>query len=228
MKNYFLKSFVILCSFASVLTSCSDDNDSNPTIDEGESTGDYLPLAINNQWNYDNGLSILLDSQEEHDGHTYYMYSQQEPFSGTEASQGFRKSGASYYMYTADINYETQAYSQYIEGFEFMVLKDDLAVGESVTTEVSYLTETTVPDFGTTAITMNAEYTSTIDEKYDTYTINGQEYTDVIKVKVYTYASQSGQATEATTYYYFGKDVGMLMVDFDSAQSFSLTDYTLN
>ncbi|SFU55662.1 hypothetical protein SAMN05216480_10754 [Pustulibacterium marinum] len=221
MKNNFLKSFALLFVFAAATTSCTSDD--GESINEGESTGNYLPLEVNNEWNYSDGTNILLSDEEEHDGHMYYMYSAVDDTYGIEASQGFRKSGATYYMYTDDLEINYAGGSITTEGFEFAVLKDDLEVGESITTDISYESETTIPDYGTTSVTVNATYTSTIVEFLDTLTVNGEEYTDVIKVKLLL----SFNGENSSTYYYFGNNVGVLKWDSELGVSSNLTSYSL-
>ena len=203
----------------------------------GGTSGDYLPLAINNRWSYSrsNGeeYNILLTEVNTFGGLPYYKYSAS---AGSEAGVGaadfwFAKSAGSYFLRTGTVTFTVGTFSGTQTGSEMIILKDNLAVGE--TWEGSYEVTTTYTDPSIPSIEMQNEFTGTILEKGVSAAVNNVTYPDVIKVRIERTATMflnntNAGVTEVTTVYWFAKNVGIIKTIHDETSSAGTTSYTDN
>jgi hypothetical protein len=203
----------------------------------GESTGDYWPMAVNNNWIYDYSLdgvqqedyNMTIDALSTFEGNQAYLYSQFMPtVSGTDGTEleSFdidfytRKNGGDYIVGVGDLTADFLGLFQLSQtGYSFIILKDYLNVGETWTKNVQTTTTFTssdpnFPDLPsvTTDLVLNFE----IVAKDLTVDVNGTSYSPVIKVK-YALDSSSADAPDQTiqadTFYYFAKDVGIIKIE---------------
>lgn len=223
MKKFkFLAGFILLFT-AFNFTSCDNealDGDIDPGTENGgnnggengggTSTGDYWPMAINNQWVFvANSVTqdpMKITSTQQIGGNTHYKY---DTFFGTSVSGEFdgegtvttRKSNGNYYV-RQEVNIPAQEGQPAIvvSPMEFIVFKDNLAVNGTWTQN---LTQTTTIQ-GLPPIRTAVTFKGKILEKNVTMTVNGAEFTNVIKVELI----QTTQGVVNTNYYWFSKNVG--------------------
>jgi hypothetical protein len=233
-----IKSIVALFVLSLAFTTVSCDNEPvDPALEiggGGSSSGDYWPTAINNEWLMERD-GVALDPLKivgtgNFGGQTYYKFAPQSG-SGTSTSgtvtNWLNKSNGVYKLKTDDINVNAGGFSGTQTGYEFIILKDNIAVGQSWSgTYTSTTTYTGIP-----SITLTTNYTGTILAKNVTATVDGETYNDVIKVSLVQNASMAGApATVVNTEYWFAKNVGVIKsISNDAGNSYEsiLVDYTL-
>lgn len=193
----------------------------------GSSSGDYWPMAINNQWQYEssepqNDDPMKIIATQTIGGKLYYKINYAFTDAGTDDLTGtattyLRKENGIYYE-RVEVNIpDTNGMEVTVSPYEFIMLKDNLAVGqgwtETVTQTTSY--EMNIPDFPIDmpdAVT-TIDFTGTIQEKGISVTVNGTTYNDVIKVKVEQDITVSmtgvpSMDSSAVSYIWFAKNVG--------------------
>jgi hypothetical protein len=202
--------------------------------DGGTSSGDYWPTAINNVWNMErDGLPldpIKIIATGTFNGQTYYKFAPQSG-TGTTASgtatTWLNKNGGNYKYKVDEFTFDAGGFSGTQSGFEYIVLKDNLDVGQ---TWSGTFTQTTTMT-GIPSITMTTNYTGTILAKNVTEVVDVETYTNVIKVKLVQNASISGMpAATVETEAWYAKNVGPIKsVSTDSGIIYEsiLVDYTL-
>lgn len=259
MKKVRFVSALFLCMTAFTFTSCEVEpldpavlteepqNPTNPTnpgtptdpTDTEPSSGDYWPSALNNSWEFDNGVTeydMTMESINSINGYTYYTFNPQGGTSGggvsATAITRLRKAGGNYYMKYDDVVVPAvgEVPGSTTTGSEIIILKDNVAVGTTWTktyTQTTTFTTDIIPP-----VSMSVTMTGTIEEKDATITVNGQTYTNVIKAKLVNESSMSGMpAGTATSTYYFAKDVGPVKIEMSGSgtnQVSDLVSHTLN
>ncbi|NJM80291.1 MAG: hypothetical protein HC854_13015 [Flavobacterium sp.] len=199
----------------------------------GTYSGDYWPTAINNTWSYERDATIStlkIGSTETINGQLYYKFLPQSGSGSTTSgtvTTSLNKNSGVYKLKTDDININAGGLTGTQTGYEFIVLKDNIATGETWNGTYSQTTTYT----GIPAIIVNTNYTGTILEKNVNATVNGETYTNVIKVKIVQAATFPGApATTINTEYWFAKNVGIIKsVSTSNGTSYTsnLVDYTL-
>lgn len=241
LKN--ISAFILL--FASVLfTSCSIEPyegtipSTNPTDNTtpggGQSTGDYWPTAINNQWvfsvNGANQTPLKMVSLDVIGGNNYYTFNSQSGGGATQVTR-LRKLNGDYFLKSEDVVIAPQggAPGSTSNGTERILLKDYLDVGGSWT--YNYVQTTTFTDPAFPVIAMNFNIVSTILEKNASLTVNGQNFSNVIKIRVVQNVTNNGQTSVSTSYYWFSKNVGPIKISTEYNGTTSTQDiasYILN
>lgn len=234
-----IKSILTLFVLTLAITTVSCDNEPvDPALDlsagGGSSSGDYWPAAINNEWIMERD-GVALDPLKiigtgNFGGQTYYKFA---PQSGSGSSTSgtvttwLNKNNGIYKLKTDDINVNAGGFSGTQTGYEFIILKDNIAVGQSWTG--TYTTTTTYT--GIPSITLTTNYTGTILAKNVAATVDGETYNDVIKVSIVLNTTMAGApATIVNTEYWFAKNVGVIKsISNDAGNSYEsiLVDYTL-
>ncbi|MXO07422.1 hypothetical protein [Flavobacterium sp. HBTb2-11-1] len=220
------KCFAILFVMTGLMfNSCSSDSEESA----GESTGDYWPSKVGNQWVFDQDGSestVKIESSSNKDGNTYYKFNQL--LGGNEdvsaiAGASLKKVKGDYYISIDELTYNTEGITGKMTGYEFIIFKDYLEVNQ--TWEGSYSQETTfnIPNFP--AIKMNVKYTGTILEK-GSIKVKEVTYNNVVKFKFHIEASTQGQTSSSDTYYWIAKDVGIVKLESSGATS-ELVSYSL-
>jgi hypothetical protein len=183
----------------------------------GTSTGDYWPAALNNQWVFKlDGVQqppMKIISINSISGSTYYtfdtLFGQGSMGTVGSATTRMKKNSGDYYLKIEDLNLNLgNNLTATMTGFEYVILKDYLAVGQTwngVYTQTTNYSDPQIPD-----ITQTTNYTGTIVEKDATVTINGASYTNVIKLRISQSTTFPGLPTPtvADSDYWFAKDVG--------------------
>lgn len=180
-----------------------DDNGNN-----GNSTGDYWPMALNNQWIYKlDGVSqdpMKIVSTESIDGKSYFKY---ENFIGSStAGSGFigttltRKTNGVYYVRVSAVIPGTPTIT--VSPLEFIILKDYLEVNQMWSQNLS---QTTTIE-GQTPIVTAVEIAGKILERNVSLTVGTVAFTNVIHTEVI----QTTQGTINKNEYWFSKDIGLI------------------
>ena len=221
IKNL-LSIFVIITSFtfvscenepvdASLLSNTNSNSSGSGSTSGGNATpsNDYWPTAINNTWTLQqNGTNLApmkIVATETIGGNLYYKFAQQSA-NGATNNNYLRKSGGSYFLRTSDTSLNISGLTGTQTGFEFTVLKDNIAV--NATWSGSYTQTTTYT--GIPAITQSTDYTGTILAKDVTETINGVTYNNVIKLNIHQETTSTGSLSIVNTEYWFAKNVGII------------------
>jgi hypothetical protein len=223
-----IKNLIAIFAAVASLTfvSCSSDS----TSDSGTpQSGDYWPSAINNIWNYkdadNNPIEMKIVSTQTISGNSYYKFSPQSA-NGVSNNIFLRTIDGSYFLRTSDASINMVGLTGTQTGFEFIILKDNLAVDG--TWSGSYDQTTTYT--GYPAISQSTDYTGTILAKDLTETLDGVTYTNVIKLNIYQETSYSGSLSIINTEYWFAKSVGLIWSRSYSGSGTSTTtlvDHTL-
>lgn len=231
-KNTLVYLFLICSTF--LATSCSDDDDT--TIDEGEATSNYFPLAVNNTWNMENSSgveeSLWLNNTETVNGNTYFM--SEGAVLGVvigdntaDTQLGFRKSGATYYAYVSETDFDYSGYEATVDPFEYTYFRDDMEEGESVNSNLSVAGSFEIPGMGTTDLSISVVIETTMLAKNTSLTINDVTYENVIELQTVATASVLGQELQSvTSYAYFADEIGVVKTE-SSTDTYEIVSYQL-
>jgi hypothetical protein len=216
MKKFttsFLLSLLIAFSFAA----CSDDSSDNGAV-AGNSTADYWPTSVDNNWVYiqdGEETSMKIIGIDEISGAKYYKFNQMEGFGSSVAGQAsiwVKKNKGDYYIKIGDIDIDVNGLKGKVTGYEFIILKDYLEVNQTWNGNYTHTASYNVADFPSIVTTVN--YTGKILEKGSSLTVNGTTFKDVIKFSFTQSASVSGLANSVIiTNYWVAKNVGIIKID---------------
>ncbi len=178
----------------------------------GTTAGDYWPASIGNWWQFEQDGDVLdpmeMVGTDVFSGATYYRF---EPQSGSgntvfgTATSWLNKNNGIYKLKMDDITISAGSLSGVQTGYEFIVLKDNIAVNSTWTG--SYTQTTTYT--GIPAISQTTNYTGTILAKDVTEVVDGESYPNVIKVEIEQETIVTGAPSMiVTTEYWFARDIG--------------------
>lgn len=240
MKRF--KFLTSLAFFAAIfLTSCGDVEPLDPAViansggnnnggGNGSPSGDYWPAAVNNQWFFDqNGTALpamKMISTDNFSGATYYKFAPQSNGTANNVTTWLNKNSGVYTLKMGDATISAGGLSGTQTGYSMILFKDNIAVGQTWTG--SYTQTTTYS--GIPAITQTTNYTGTIMEKGVTVTVEGETFTDVIKMNMLQETSMMGSLSVTNTEYWFAKNVGPIkIVTYSGSGTYQslLTNYTL-
>jgi len=209
-----MKKFQILATLflitSVLLSSCSND-DGEPQIDYGTTTGDYFPLTEGNSWNYDGSVqesAIYVGLNLNMGDFNYHRLTDTD----TELDYPIwmRKTGASYFHKTEDMFLnEDNGITVFIEGYELKVLKDDLQAGETWSGNLKLnvrLHAGSAPQI----VPASLSYTGTILARDATETIRGTVHMNVIKSKLVAVQNINSQMVTISSEYWYAKDIGII------------------
>lgn len=212
MKKFNLINAAVLFVTVLALSSCSSDGSGDS---DGTSTGNYLPLAVGNKWNYTNGSTATLDQiigTATFGGVTYY----EDDDSAVEIDiqNWVVKKGASYYQKAGTTTQVQGSITIVTAPYEIKQFRDDLAVGEkwhgSASPKVTYS--------GSSSGSFNAHinYEGTITARDVSETLGGVTYNNIIKTQMVATVNSNGQINTINSEYWFAKDIGII---YDSTTS---------
>lgn len=207
----------------------------------GNSTGDYWPSAVNNSWSFSNdgaaSQMMKMISTSNIGGATYYnfdnVFGQGATVSGTAAMR-LRKNSGDYFIKIEGTSLDIGGgMSATQTAFEFLVLKDYLSVGQTWNGSYTQSTSYTGGGISIPAATTTSNYTGTILGTGLTEIVDGETFTNVIKLKVSQVITITGMpgTTNVETTYWFSKNVGPIKsqtVSNGSTTTSILTDYVIN
>ena len=137
-----IKSLALLALFVSttLFTSCSSDDSESDNETPEASQGDYWPAALNNQWVFKlDGVQqppMKIISINSIGGSTYYtfdtLFGQGSMGTVGSATTRMKKNSGDYYLKIEDLNLNLgNNLTATMTGFEYVILKDYLAVGQT-------------------------------------------------------------------------------------------------
>lgn len=229
-KPFKILSVLFLSAFS--LSSCTSSDDASES--NGTTTGDYFPMAVNNKWNYINGIDateIKLIGTTTFGANTYYEMTDTNTDSQIDIHVYMNKRGASYYQKASTSTQTQGSLIITIAGFETKMFQDDLQVGEtwsgSAKPKVTYTGSTS----GSTSATIN--YTGQITARDVSVTLGGITYNNVIKSTLIMTEKVNGQTVTISGENWFAKDIGLIydsttMSTDNITHTRYLTSYTLN
>lgn len=224
------KILTLLFVAAVSLTSCGGDSSGDST---GTTTGNYLPMAVGNKWHYTDGSTATLDqiiATTTFGGTTYYeSESSANPFSNQSWTA---KKGASYYQKTGDTTYSEGSTTIVLKSYEMKMFRDDLAVGESWSGKASPKVNYSGPS-GSGSLTAHINYEGTITARDASATVEGVNYSNVIKMTFDVVETVNSQVTNIHGEYWMAKDVGIIRESVNSStdnitKTRTLTSYELH
>jgi hypothetical protein len=222
----------------------NNNNNSNNTgggnTGGGTSSGDYWPSVINNSWSFSNNGAasqmMKIISTSNINGATYYnfdnVFGQTTQVSGTAAMR-MRKNSGDYYIKVESTSLDLGGGMTATQtAFEFLALKDYLAVNQTWNGSYTQTTTYSGSPVPIPAVTMTSNYVGTILGTGLTETVDGETFTNVIKLKIVQTISLPGSpnSTIETTYWY-AKNVGPIKSQTlanGATNTAILTDYVLN
>lgn len=180
----------------------------------GTSTGDYWPTALNNQWVFKTDgvvqAPMKMISINSIGGNTYYTFDQLFGASsgGTSAAvvSRLRKNSGDYYLKIEDFTFDTGlGITGTLTGYEMLLLKDYLNATQTWSGSFTQTATFT----GLPSTTQATNYTGQILERDAAVTVNGVNYTNVIKMKITQSVTVMGSpGTNVVTEYWFSKNIG--------------------
>lgn len=202
--NYF--ALLTLLFSAMLITSCSSD-DSSSEVSNEVSTDSYWPLALNNQWVYnENGVAstIKITGTDKFDGVTYYKISEKNEYN---LQIWVAKKDNAYFLKTDALDITESGINIKMNSYELPVFKDNLAINGqwsgNVDVKVTYKQGT--ESFSSQ---MTIKYLGIILDKNAAVTINSKLYNNVIKMSLTQEVIIQGQSTTTESLYYYAKGVG--------------------
>ena len=234
MRHIKFLAFAIMLFSSFFITSCSSSDDS-PEVDNGVSTGDYWPLALNNEWNYTDGVNLTeqkVIGTDTFGGDLYYKFEAEElALFGIDVNYWVAKKGGTYYQKVGEIVISEDGFTMKIKSYELAVFKDYLDVNETWKNSNSINVTVIVDGEKPVDFKMNIKSTGKILERDGTITVNDQVYNDVIKMSLTQVFSLEGETGTAESIYWYAKDVGPVKfsntIDGDTTIS-ELISYSLN
>ena len=223
MKTKLIKlAFAFFSMSNLLLTSCSNDSGD----DNGTSTGNYLPLAVDNKWSYldqnDQIDDINIIKKENLNNKTYYKVDTQKESEelGYPFESWFGKSGAKYFTRTV---VEMTSYNAEVSPMEVMILQDNLEVNQTWTQNFKL----TIKVYGQGSQSLPVTITGRIIEKGVAVNVNNVNYEEVIQTNV----KMDINGTQTETNYWFAKDVGIIKtitLQDGTISTSELINFTLN
>jgi hypothetical protein len=207
-KNYFVA--FLLIAFLSITSCSSDDSSSDATAEV--SSESYWPLAVNNQWIYNEDGSLAepvkITGTEKFDGLVYYKTSEKNVYN-LQAWVG--KKDHTYYLKIGALDITESGINIKMNSYELPVFKDNLAINGqwSGTTAVKV---TYAVSGQSVSADMEIKYLGIILDKGATLTINNKEYTNIIKMSFKQDVIIQGQSTVTESLYWYAKGIGPIKI----------------
>lgn len=204
-------AIVVILFSSLVFTSCSSDD--SPGVDNGVSTGNYWPLALNNEWNYSKDgadpTPQKIIGTDTFGGDIYYKLESQElALLGVEVDNWVAKKGGTYYQKVGNLNYSIDGFTISMDSYELPMFKDYLDVNETWTSSTSTNVKYDIDGQGSYSYKMTIKVTGTILERGATITVKDQNYSDVIVMSLIQEVSFGGENAIIESIYWYAKDVG--------------------
>ena len=213
MKKYIIPFGLLLIAITFI--SCSNDSSDNSSVQD--STGDYWPTSVDNNWVYTQDgadTSIKIITTEDVNGNKYYEFNQLPIFGRAIEDYptfSIKKNKGDYYIKVGEINSTAGGVTTKITGYEFLFFKDYLNVNETWQGTYTY----TLSSNGASPRLARTEgtYTGEILEKGISLTVNGTVFKEVIKFRFKQIIDGKDDAWPTWDYstdYWIAKDVGII------------------
>ncbi len=206
-----IKTTAFIALIALTIASCKKEEETTTeetTTTTTEVVGDYFPLAVDNEWNYEGAMEYknFIDGTEEIDGETYFNV-----VNDAGSSSLIRKSGDNYYAIDE---------TTYGDDKPHIILKEAASEGDSWNFEV----ETSSFGFTTTS-----KYTFTIHGKLSSMTVGGKTYEDILVIDNDLEVYMEGFLVSSLndTRYYYSRGIGLIQSDLPTVGTVDLASYTV-
>ncbi|KAB1157118.1 hypothetical protein [Flavobacterium luteum] len=216
MKKTYLIKYCLISILTLFFASCSNDDDNNNNIDYGLSTGNFLPLAVNNSWKYtvenqSDSYTTKIISAIQFSGSTYYEFIGDGALDigfDVTIKQFFGKKGATYLLKADESKIDFNGIIAKLESYEIPILRDDYEINKK-------WTGTLTPKFTFTGNGQSGTLPFKVDYKGENYykgeiTQNGIVYPNVIKTKVNITINANNQISTASEEYWFAENIGII------------------
>ena len=199
-----LRKLTILAFFASLLISCSGDDEPAP----GLQGGDYLPIATGNRWEYGGAIGYTVEFTGNTQNFNSRVYAEAE-------TSSFGDTTLSYISVENGI-YTSLGFLPTADEVEFIILKDNVPEGTTWEERIEVSGIATV-------------YKFSIGDKGISHTVEGEVFNDVIRVRMETFIEAFGvNQLVAGQDIYFARDIGIIQTDLGPVGSSDLIDFTIN
>ncbi len=210
MKRFNFKIIALIAFVLFSMVSCSSDDSEGDS--DGITTGNYFPLAVNNQWRYDkNGVEALdyISNVNDFQGVPYYRFEDSDN-DGLDITSWIAKKGASYYLKSGKTFMALQnGATLEIDEYDVKIFRDDLDVGKTWKGAPSL--KVRLHNGGTPQnIPAKLKYTGTILERNATVTLGTNTFTNVIKSKLQIVETVNSQVTYIDSEYWFAEGIGLI------------------
>jgi hypothetical protein len=206
MKKITLLALFTLLFSALLSTSCSSD-DSASDVPKEVSSESYWPLAINNQWVYnENGVTstVKITGTEKFDGTIYYVVTEPNEYN---LKIWVAKKDNTYFLKTGVLDIIESGVNIKMDSYELPVFKNNLAINEqwngTVKVNVNYKNGSQ-----SASSVMAIKYLGVILDKDASVTINNKVYPNVIKMSLKQEVSIEGQTSITESLYWYAKGIG--------------------
>jgi hypothetical protein len=225
ISKYVLAIFILS---SIIFISCSSDKSEN----NGTSSGNFLPLAVNNIWKYSienqstiNEVKIIGTAQ--FSGNTYYELTDDSE-TDLVIREWFNKRGASYFSKVGDYSTTESGIFITIKSYELPILKDDYEINRTWNGTIS--PKVTYSGNGTSGVLPFKVDYSGLNYYKGEVTLNGISYPNVIKTKVNVTINANGQISYASQEFWYAENIGIIkVVDNENTSDQKIIDtYTLN
>jgi hypothetical protein len=218
------------------LASCSkNDSDESAPENFGTSTGNFLPLSINNVWTYNNPDNTLQIEEKiigstDVKGFKYFEYTSTNPTT-IQTQYWYAKKGATYFSKIGDVRAVKIGFTVInIKSYELPILKDDYALNTNWTGSVS-------PAVSFSGDGLSGNVPSKIDYTGVNYfkgevVLGDITYPNVIKTKIKLTINVYGQITDTEIETWFAENIGIIkqngIANGIINQIYEINKYTLN
>jgi hypothetical protein len=212
MKNIKSIYTIIVLLTLGFATSCSTP-DATPTPTPPVTlSNDYWPTAVNNVWNYIGGTQLEQIKIGSFNSN-YYIFNN---FFGTSSAgsgltvsstASLKKDSGNYYLKYGTFQLGG-SYVGTMNGFEIIILKDNLPVGGTWNSTYSQTANYTSPIV--VSATTTTSIAATILEKDVSLMVNTTTYTNVIHVKIIQTNSSASGIVIVENHYWFSKNIGLI------------------
>jgi hypothetical protein len=206
MKKTTLMALFALLFSSLLITSCSSD-DSSSDVPKEVSSESYWPLAINNQWIYnENGVpsTVKITGTDKFDGTSYYKITEPNEYN---LQIWVTKKDNTYFLRTGALDITESGINIKMSSYELPVFKDNLAINGqwngTVKVNVNYKSGSQ-----SASSVMDIKYLGVILEKDASVTINDKVYPNVIKMSFRQEVVIEGQTTITESLYWYAKGIG--------------------
>ncbi len=229
-------SFFVACETESFPitgdTETQEDTSNTTTID-------YFPRAVGNQWTYTEVNSEMTRSMNitgtaTYEGETYFMFDDLTsiPTDGSTGiatlSVGIRKDNSDYILFSPEITASlVGGVSATVTSHSFTFLRDDALIGETWTENTSVTISFSgggapIPDE-----VFDLVYKMTLVNRDFSFAVNGENYPEVIRMRIDLAAIGDGNTQNFSTDVYFANNVGPIYSGEDTVE-FELISFSLN
>jgi len=175
---------------------------------------DYWPTSVNNDWIYayqnltNPSGEKRIESVNPVGGYTFAP--EDDGLATGPVVKTLRKSAGDYLIKQGDMTFNAGGFNVNVGGYEYLLLRDYEAVGQTWSTTATSSITSTNPLFPPSSLQTVAE--GKMLEKGITVTVNGRTFTDVIHIQLDVTQTSNITNNAYTEHYWFAKNIGPIKV----------------